>query len=633
MKGLFAQVGAAFSWISEQVNSVVDSAKNIFNQFSAFSDFILSNETIRRYSFEWFVKMWAGFSVAWHPNVVPALLNSPKSRKALALSFWHNIIIYGGTAVMYEVSKNMTHYYYPDTQDSYSECAIDWCAYAYLINECVSRLFDNMFGFNQAIASAAFEENPHEYSTVCSHNEVAQIQGALAEPVYYLSDMVWVKSLNVRIPLAQLPIPFTNLTINNFVISPFKALLLGRSMADYKFGKGKCTPHRDRLYSQNNAYLLGFGFSLLLYVAIGNYLVKRFFDAESFFIDDAITNFIAQYFIFVAFTRDQVLPIDEKKPGRDLFYYNRLMTTSWTKQLGEIIVPRIANPKMRGPLIKALLYMYHAPFTGCAIKIIVPRGFRTIESIARQPGIQLFLRFKHDDIEEGLKGFEGFRESYGASILIYLPNILVPQHIKDLIKCTMRREWDQVLEFVRYTLRCAKFDPEPANVKLYVSRGEYKERLCSSEMVELLARNEDITISPDINDELLETLRTCIATPLIQNSWRAEKEEVRTETRDGKLSNVPVSIFKNCGLFQLPSRMQKPNDLASRMIEEKVTNIYPEESELEQVVETMPEKDEEKSMVANHDETPKREFNLFNNEKIFSQANGDLLEMMPRKAK
>lgn len=570
MKGFFACVSETFSWVGQQIDAGFSAVKYALSELSALSYLVLSSDTVRSSSYEWFVKFWAGFSVPWHPNVVPALLSSPKTTKALGLSFWHNIFIYGGPVLCYEISKNWLHYYYPDTEDSWTEYGVDWCAFAYFMNMAVSRTLDNMLGLNQAIATAAYEENADKDNmTPCSHNDIAKIQGAIAEPIYYLSDVGLVKTLNAIMPFKEVPLPFLRITLNKLLTSPFKALLLGRSMADYKYGMGKCTAHRDRLYSQNKAYLLGFGLSLLVFVEAGNYLVKRYSNVESIFLDDAITNFIAQYFIFVAFTRDQVLPVDEKKHGADFFYYNRLMTTSWTKQFGEVVIPRIANPHFRGPLIRAIQYVYRMPITGWVAKkivtIVVPSGFRTVKGIATQPGIKLFLQYKHKQIEEGLKGFEAFRDSYGATILIYLPNVFVPENIQNLIKCAMRDEWKQVLEFVRYALSCANFDPEPANVILHVSKNQYQKILDSSKALEILPRMLDEPIQFD--DEDFIKIEEPISNQETADNVTKEKTVVAG-------AEQPAFLATN-GVFSLPG------------------SNYPDEDELAgivQVVESEPEK-------------------------------------------
>ncbi len=463
MKGIFARISESFSWANDKIQHVLYDAKNKLSEFSSLTNVVLSSPTVRKESYNFFVRFWSGYSMPWHTAVLPAFVGASKSRAAIGSSFWHNMVIYAGTAFVYEYSKNLLNQYHPEAQDSYAEMAVDVFAYSYLINQGIVRTFDNLFGFNGAVASAAYEENVDKAVTkACSHNKANQVQGLLMEPVLYISDILALQILNLLLKgmLPPVVLPFAKF----LTVVPFKALVMGKSMTEYKFGEDKCTEHRERLFSQNKAHLFGFGLSLAVSVEFWNYVIYHYTGVQSAFIDDALTNFIGQLNIFISYTRDQPLPVDERQFKRNLLKWNHDIATSVVKDVGEMVIPRLANPKLRGPLIRMLKNIYSWPFSGWVMRIVLPKKLQSVETIVQLPGINLHLKYKRAKIENLMQGFQDFRNSYGASILIYLPTMIVGENIQNILKCAMRKEWDDVFNFVNYVLRCAEVNPARASL-------------------------------------------------------------------------------------------------------------------------------------------------------------------------
>lgn len=444
---------AWWEWCQEKYNNTKKIITDTTNQIKNTAEYVWSYRTYVMPYFN-FTQFWEGWSRVMNPNIVPAFLNSPKTRGVTYRTFAANILYYAAAAFVYEASVK------PQVQETSFETPVKLLA-AWYFWRLAARLFlvENPI-YNANMAKAAAEENPHKElfpGCACSRSKLGQvdvIKGNLAGGFYYYSHVKAAELMGTIIPYANIP---------------YLAEAYGQTLMEVNLGE-MCTKHRYEVLSKNNWYAFGFGLSMIAVIRIISLLTwslielikARLFvnpsETNMRHIDFAITAIVFQYYILLSQLIDK--PYPGKEPGPDIFYFARSTMESLMQYAGGKISEMLKKPGEDVDFQKIVDSMNNSWLVWAAKWFTLYPAYHSREGFAHTKEVQQFFDLHGDGIQNFLAWLIKTRKKSKAKrfafISKYIPNFIISQQALGVIRSLVEEKMDGVFETINDFITTAR---------------------------------------------------------------------------------------------------------------------------------------------------------------------------------
>lgn len=432
-----------FDWAKEKITIIRKAAYDTAVQVKNAANSIYYSYDIWEKFNNVLFQVWDGFSrVFYLPLLVEKLKKSEKLRETFKQSASANLVLYMGSVLLYEAGVKRLLRMVPYMEESTIEYAIDMLARMYFIRKAISMFVDNT-AYNLNVSKAISEEIQHNrHIQPCDCDSTAVIQAGLASSFYYIGKTKTVQFVSSLLPYGE------------YVTFPLRLFVNGECLLEYKLGAaGMCTVHRNEALNKNQAYSFGMGLSYSSLLWLCNYIVRSTTGVDSYFVYDALSYFLYQYHITMAYLIDKPLPGQHE--GMDLFYHSRMVTESLLTSGSNKLISFLRNPDDRGNWIENAQTVIVFPPVNLLMIVLVEEDFKSPKKFIKRPAIDLLLNVYGNSIQTNLDWIIKKRDKmkempFLSFVYPYLPNFILSDTTKKTLDILLNKNLDGVLESMNH---------------------------------------------------------------------------------------------------------------------------------------------------------------------------------------